>query len=542
MKIHFRPGRIWIMDMSLDSRSSSLSFLHPRVRDAVDLVLADLQAGRHPFEVFEAFRSPERQRYLYAKGRTTPGPIVTKARPWSSYHQYGLAADFVLKINGSWSWETTGALGAHWDALHEIGRRHGLEPLSWELPHLQLAGLQIGDLRNGRYPRGGDDGWTDNLEAAIVAWRGGERAPPAPGIFGRPPIGPGPDDEDAEEIRDPVTPADAGAAELDRPAVPQSTPEAGMLANQFALIQTYVDKWEGGYVDNPADPGGATNMGITQATLQRWRGRPVSKSEVKALTRAEQRRIMKRLYYDVVRGDQLPAAIAAVTYNAAVLHGTAGAGRLLQRSLNALAIPVEVDGAIGRLTLGAVAQADREALLDTFLQVEEQFLRGLKHFMTFGKGWMSRLEDISTFAHSLLREQPVLAADEADGLSTPGPVDQAIVPKPDGKGVAVKDAVFTPGARDPLTTVNAALGETLGRLLNGRKTAIGILGSVVAPLIERFAAPLGLLTQPNADATAQAIAPVALGALVWGLLGKAEKWTAAGIGATPVKPADPPKR
>lgn len=162
------------------SRDTNLDHLHPAVRDACSKILADLAAASLPFELFEAFRTPERQAFLYAQGRTTPGPIVTKARPWGSYHQYGLAIDLVLKLNGQWSWSTSGAHKQSWDRMNAIGQQHGLEPLSWEKPHLQLAGLDIDDLKGGDFPTGGDATWAENLEAAIAGWSGSPAAPPPP--------------------------------------------------------------------------------------------------------------------------------------------------------------------------------------------------------------------------------------------------------------------------------------------------------------------------------------------------------------------------
>lgn len=165
---------------SYDSRSTDTALLHPTVRAATAAVLADLGAQNLPFRLFEAFRSPQRQNYLYQKGRTTPGPIVTKAPAWRSYHQYGLAVDLVLFVAGGWSWSTAGEYGPMWDEMNRIGRTHGLEPLSWEKPHLQMAGLGIGDLAKGVYPDGGDETWADNLEGAIASWSGSPAAPPPP--------------------------------------------------------------------------------------------------------------------------------------------------------------------------------------------------------------------------------------------------------------------------------------------------------------------------------------------------------------------------
>jgi peptidoglycan L-alanyl-D-glutamate endopeptidase CwlK len=162
------------------SRDTKLDHLHPTVRSAAQQVLQRAAAEGHPFELFEAFRTPQRQNYLWAQGRTRPGPIVTRAKPWSSYHQYGLAVDLVLRINGQWSWTTSGQYADSWERMNELGRNAGLEPLSWELPHLQMAGLKISELRGGDYPAGGDDSWAENLEAAIAGWAGTPAPPPPP--------------------------------------------------------------------------------------------------------------------------------------------------------------------------------------------------------------------------------------------------------------------------------------------------------------------------------------------------------------------------
>jgi peptidoglycan L-alanyl-D-glutamate endopeptidase CwlK len=156
-------------------RSSDPACLHPVFRRKSGELLEALAREGIPFRLFEGFRSPERQQYLYAQGRTRPGPVVTRARPWTSYHQYGLAGDFVLFENGKWSWDSAGANARAWRRLEEIGRQLGLEPLSFEKPHLQLAGLHIADLTAGHYPAGGDARWEASLHDALAAWK---RNPP----------------------------------------------------------------------------------------------------------------------------------------------------------------------------------------------------------------------------------------------------------------------------------------------------------------------------------------------------------------------------
>jgi hypothetical protein len=166
----------------MSERISITDFLHPVVRDRLRDILAQLPV----FRVFESVRTPERQAWLYAQGRTRPGKQITKAEPWDSYHQYGLAADIVPFIDGKFTWEPPQAI-SQWDLLHDAAKKLGLEPLTWEKPHLQLAGLKIEDLRAGKYPPGGDQAWADWLEGAIARWEisGGE-APRPPSGFGRP--------------------------------------------------------------------------------------------------------------------------------------------------------------------------------------------------------------------------------------------------------------------------------------------------------------------------------------------------------------------
>lgn len=160
-------------------RNDNIMLLHPRVRKAVVATYVQLQAEAVPFRVFEAYRFPQRQEDLYAQGRTKDGNIVTYARPWSSYHQYGLAVDFVLYIGGNWSWAgNTAALRNWWTRLHQIGAAEGLMRLDFETPHLQLAGTSSNSLREGLYPSGADEDWTENINSAIVGWHGDPAAPP----------------------------------------------------------------------------------------------------------------------------------------------------------------------------------------------------------------------------------------------------------------------------------------------------------------------------------------------------------------------------
>ena len=172
--------------VDVNKRDRDLTKLHPTVRKAVEAVQKKLDTEKIPMRVFEAYRSPERQAHLYSQGRTRPGARVTNAKPWESYHQFGMAADFVRFENGRWNWnDKTSKERADWKRYHEIAHEKGLEPLSWELPHVQHDAVTQTELQNGLYPAGGDDSWEENLAAIIARWPGAD-SPPAPASDDRP--------------------------------------------------------------------------------------------------------------------------------------------------------------------------------------------------------------------------------------------------------------------------------------------------------------------------------------------------------------------
>lgn len=119
-------------------------------------------------------------------------------------------------------------------------------------------------------------------------------------------------------------------------------------------------KSEGGYVDHPSDRGGATKYGITLATLASWRGKTVTKQDVKNLTEAEAREIYYHRYVVAPKFDQIFKLDAKVGYeliDAGVLSGPAVPSRWLQRALNVLnrratLYPdIAVDGVLGPKTI-----------------------------------------------------------------------------------------------------------------------------------------------------------------------------------------------
>ena len=120
-------------------RLSTLNLLYPPFIHRLVKGVKAAQAAGIPLHVFESFRTIERQASLYEQGRTKPGNIVTRARGGRSWHNYGIAADLVLVIDGKWSWDhhdlyVKGAPYLEAQGIHWAGR----DKKAFELCHYQL--------------------------------------------------------------------------------------------------------------------------------------------------------------------------------------------------------------------------------------------------------------------------------------------------------------------------------------------------------------------------------------------------------------------
>lgn len=166
-------------------------------------------------------------------------------------------------------------------------------------------------------------------------------------------------------------------------------------------------KHEGGYVDHPRDPGGATNLGVTIGTLSHWLGRPATKDEVRALTPATVAPIYRRNYWDAVKGDQLPRGLDLVTFDAGVNSGPSRGARWTQAAVN-----VKQDGKIGPQTLNAIRLTPATTAIKRATDARLAFMQSLKIWSTFGRGWGRRVGEVRATALAWAGEsQNGIAAD-----------------------------------------------------------------------------------------------------------------------------------
>ena len=195
------------------------------------------------------------------------------------------------------------------------------------------------------------------------------------------------------------------------------------MKSNFAKCLPEILKHEGGWADHPADPGGATMKGITIGTYRQWKGRAVTKAELKSISDEEVAAIYKRNYWDKVRGDDLPAGLDLVAFDAAVNSGPSRGARWLQTALG-----VAADGKIGPKTIAAAEAADAATAINRALDVRLSFLKGLKTWPTFGKGWGRRIDGVRKVALGMAGSKPATApktpAQPAKPEPSPAPAKQ----------------------------------------------------------------------------------------------------------------------
>lgn len=230
-----------------------------------------------------------------------------------------------------------------------------------------------------------------------------------------------------------------------------------MTATNLERSITLVFGHEGGYVNNPKDPGGPTKYGITQRTLKAWRGKAVSVADVKALTLSEASQILRKQYWAPVKGDELPAGLDHAVFDYSTNSGPSQAMKTLQRIVGVVA-----DGIIGARTLAAVAAWDVHKLIQRLCDARLAFLNQLKTWKTFGKGWAIRVERVRKEAIAISGgKTPACVAGCPVGLEQANPDDIKLLATDNGQ------------------TAVASVGATVG--------AVGVAASTVADKIAPYA-------------------------------------------------------
>ena len=135
---------------------------------------------------------------------------------------------------------------------------------------------------------------------------------------------------------------------------------------------------EGGYIDHPADPGGATNFGISQ--------RSYPGEDIRGMTLERAKQIYRRDYWDAAGCEYLPAKVRFSLFDMAVNSGVKRAVQTVQAAVNA-----DQDGIIGPKTLMLIDAMPGPMLIARFNGHRLRFMSALPNWPAFGRGWANRI-------------------------------------------------------------------------------------------------------------------------------------------------------
>jgi lysozyme family protein len=172
------------------------------------------------------------------------------------------------------------------------------------------------------------------------------------------------------------------------------------LVGKDAIIARTIDTIEGGFVNNPDDVGGPTNMGITLATLRVYKPN-ASINDIRNMTKQEAIDIYTKAYWTKYYIDTMPVDIQDVAFDSFVQYNPHTATKLIQEAINRVAGKdlVVADGMMGVHTLAAFNIVDAKLLRTEILAVRKQ------HYLDrvasdpsqeqFLAGWMNRLKELA---------------------------------------------------------------------------------------------------------------------------------------------------
>lgn len=168
------------------------------------------------------------------------------------------------------------------------------------------------------------------------------------------------------------------------------------MQGNFKECLDLVLKSEGGWVNNPQDPGGETNLGVTKRVWEEWVGHPVN--TMKNLTEADVAPLYEQKYWRACYGEVLPRGLDFVVFSFGVNAGPGRSVKLLQQTVGC--VP---DGVIGPRTRELISASNSANLIAKFSEARREYYRALKTFPTFGRGWLARVDREESEALSMVK-------------------------------------------------------------------------------------------------------------------------------------------
>jgi lysozyme family protein len=164
-------------------------------------------------------------------------------------------------------------------------------------------------------------------------------------------------------------------------------------------------KHEGGFVNDPVDRGGMTNLGVTRRVWEEFVGHPVSEADMRALTPEKVGKLYKQRYWDRVSADRLPKGVDYVVFDFAVNAGVGRAVKTLQSAVGSTP-----DGIIGNQTMARVNACEPKKLVNDYSDARVDFYQGIvarrPEQARFIRGWLRRVEEARVTALADTEQRP----------------------------------------------------------------------------------------------------------------------------------------
>lgn len=155
---------------------------------------------------------------------------------------------------------------------------------------------------------------------------------------------------------------------------------------------------EGGYTNNPNDPGGPTNWGITIYDARKYWKPNVTIAEMRSMPVSVAIDIYEKMYWDKLQADALPGGVDYTVFDYGVNSGVSRSAKVLQR-----VVGVKDDGKIGNITISAVEKFKPSDIILAVNDERMKFLKSLSIWKTFGKGWTTRVSDVRRISLNLAK-------------------------------------------------------------------------------------------------------------------------------------------
>lgn len=167
------------------------------------------------------------------------------------------------------------------------------------------------------------------------------------------------------------------------------------MDEKFMKGLKFVLQWEGGYSNHPADPGGATNKGVTQATYNEYRkDKGLKYGSVEYIKAVEVEEIYSDMYYKKSGAHNMPEKVSICLFDWAVNGGVSRAVKHLQRALGVIE-----DGKVGPKTIEAATSQNETTIAKKFLSIRVDYYNtrssSLKSY--FLKGWLNRVNALRKY-------------------------------------------------------------------------------------------------------------------------------------------------